>query len=77
MPGASGQLTNGASINLTDRAEATDIHQDIQLSKQGLHNMPDSSFTHDTETPNPKAAYEDELSTHRKCLDDIGSRADT
>ncbi len=62
--------------NLRHVLKARDIHQDIEVCKQALHDVAHANLAFDAETPHPEAADEDEFRAEGERFEDVCGRAD-
>lgn len=55
------EAVDAVPIDLIHALVPCAIHQDVEIGEQTLHNMSDSKFTLDAQTPNPESAYKHEF----------------
>lgn len=58
--------------DLIDRLEASNIHQDVEVCQQTLHDMSHAELSFYGEPPDPKSTDEDELGPQGKRFEDVG-----
>jgi hypothetical protein len=63
-------------VDVLESCVSGNIHQDVKLSQQTLHDMLDSRATCNREGPDPESTKKNELRTNRQRFEDICSTTD-
>nr|POE94276.1 hypothetical protein CFP56_16516 [Quercus suber]POF04905.1 hypothetical protein CFP56_73866 [Quercus suber] len=63
------------AVEVGDARDAGNVHEDVEVGEQGLHDVTHAVLAHDRQAPDPQAADEDEAGAERERLDDVRGAA--